>query len=59
MQERFASHPMSENHLLDAAGYIELNPVRASLAKVEKRVEKRDDLKYLNKLSFEQGYFII
>jgi len=23
------------------------------------RVEKRDDLKYLNKLSFEQGYFII
>ena len=32
-QERFASYPMSENHLLAAARYIELNPVRAGLAK--------------------------
>ncbi|OIP35221.1 MAG: transposase [Deltaproteobacteria bacterium CG_4_9_14_3_um_filter_44_9] len=32
-QERFASYPMSENHLLAAARYIELNPVRAGIAK--------------------------
>ncbi|MFA4916083.1 MAG: hypothetical protein WC560_05360, partial [Syntrophales bacterium] len=32
-QERFASYPMNENHLLAAARYIELNPVRAGLAK--------------------------
>lgn len=32
-QERFASYPMSENHLLAAARYIELNPVRAGLLK--------------------------
>ena len=30
-QERFASYPMSENHLLAAARYVELNPVRAGL----------------------------
>jgi putative transposase len=32
-QERFASYPMSENHLLAASRYVELNPVRADLAK--------------------------
>ena len=32
-QERFASYPMSENHLLAAARYAELNPVRAGLVK--------------------------
>jgi putative transposase len=32
-QERFASYPMSENHLLASARYIELNPVRAGLVK--------------------------
>lgn len=32
-QERFTSYPMSENHLLAAARYVELNPVRAGLAK--------------------------
>ena len=32
-QERFASYPMNENHLLAAARYIELNLVRAGLAK--------------------------
>jgi len=32
-QERFGSYPMSENHLLAAARYVELNPVRASMAK--------------------------
>lgn len=32
-QERFASYPMGENHLLAAARYIELNPVRAGLAR--------------------------
>lgn len=32
-QERFASYPMSENHLLAAARYVELNPVRAGLVK--------------------------
>lgn len=31
-QERFASYPMDEHHLLAAARYIELNPVRAGLA---------------------------
>ena len=30
-QERFASFPMGENHLLAAARYIELNPVRAHM----------------------------
>ena len=30
-QERFASFPMGENHLLAAARYIELNPVRANM----------------------------
>jgi len=30
-QDRFASYPMGENHLLAAARYIELNPVRAGL----------------------------
>ena len=30
-QERFASFPMDEAHLLSAARYIELNPVRARL----------------------------
>jgi putative transposase len=32
-QERFASYPLSENHLLAAARYIEMNPVRAGLAR--------------------------
>ena len=32
-QERFASYPMGENHLLAAARYIEMNPVRAGLAR--------------------------
>ena len=32
-QERFASYLMDENHLLAAARYIELNPVRARLVK--------------------------
>ena len=32
-QERFASYPMSEHHLLAASRYVELNPVRAGLAK--------------------------
>ena len=32
-QERFASYPMSENHLLAAARYAELNPMRAGLVK--------------------------
>ncbi|MDR1044123.1 MAG: transposase [Candidatus Adiutrix sp.] len=31
-QERFASFPVDEKHLLKAAGYMELNPVRARLA---------------------------
>ena len=30
-QERFASYPMDEPHLLAAARYVELNPVRARL----------------------------
>jgi putative transposase len=30
-QERFASYPLGENHLLAAARYIEMNPVRAGL----------------------------
>lgn len=30
-QERFASYPMDENHLLAAARYIEMNPVAAGL----------------------------
>jgi putative transposase len=30
-QDRFASYPMDENHLLAAARYIERNPVRAGL----------------------------
>ena len=32
-QERFASFPLDERHLLAAARYIELNPVRARLVK--------------------------
>ena len=32
-QGRFASYPMNEAYLLSAARYIELNPVRAGLAK--------------------------
>jgi len=32
-QGRFASYPMDEQHLLAAVRYIELNPVRAGLAK--------------------------
>jgi putative transposase len=32
-QERFASFPMDDRHLLAAARYIELNPVRARLVK--------------------------
>ena len=32
-QERFHSFPMDEPHLLAAARYVELNPVRAKLAK--------------------------
>ncbi len=32
-QERFASFPMDENHLLAAARYVELNPVRAKLVR--------------------------
>ncbi|MCF6322623.1 MAG: transposase, partial [Rhizobiaceae bacterium] len=32
-QERFHSYPMDETHLLEAVRYIELNPVRAGLAK--------------------------
>lgn len=31
-QERFASYPMDEHHLLAAARYIEMNPVAAGLA---------------------------
>ena len=31
-QERFASFPTDDKHLLNAARYIELNPVRANLA---------------------------
>lgn len=33
-QGRFASYPLDEQHLLAAARYIELNPVRASLARI-------------------------
>lgn len=32
-QGRFASFPLSDAHLMDAARYVELNPVRARLAK--------------------------
>lgn len=32
-QERFASFPMDERHLLAAARYVEMNPVAAGLAK--------------------------
>ena len=32
-QERFASFPMDETYLLAAARYVEMNPVRAGLAK--------------------------
>ena len=32
-QERFASFPMDETHLLAAARYVELNPVRAKMVK--------------------------
>jgi len=32
-QERFASFPMDETHLLAAARYVEMNPVAANLAK--------------------------
>ncbi len=32
-QGRFASYPMDENHLFQAARYIELNPVRAGIVK--------------------------
>ncbi len=32
-QGRFASYPMDERYLLSAAGYVELNPVRAALVK--------------------------
>ena len=32
-QERFASFPMDEEHLLACARYVELNPVRAKLAR--------------------------
>jgi len=32
-QERFASFPMDESHLLAAAHYVEMNPVAAGLAK--------------------------
>lgn len=32
-QERFASFPLDENHLLAAARYVELNPVRAGLVR--------------------------
>jgi putative transposase len=31
-QERFASYPMDEHHLLAAARYVEMNPVAAGLA---------------------------
>jgi putative transposase len=33
-QERFASYPMDDTHLLLAARYIELNPVRAGLVEL-------------------------
>ncbi|MDP8238172.1 MAG: transposase [Candidatus Hatepunaea meridiana] len=32
-QERFSSFPMDERHLLSAARYVELNPVRAKLVR--------------------------
>jgi putative transposase len=32
-QERFASYPMSEEYLISAARYVELNPVRAKITK--------------------------
>jgi len=38
-QGRFASYPMDENHLVAAARYIELNPVRAGLVKKPKDYE--------------------
>ena len=33
-QSRFYSCPMDENHMYNAAAYIELNPVRAGMVKV-------------------------
>jgi putative transposase len=51
-QERFRSYPLDARHLLAAARYIELNPVRAGLAKraadyrwssARAHVAKRDD----------------
>ena len=33
-QERFASFPMDENHLLAAVRYVEMNPVAAGLVDV-------------------------
>jgi putative transposase len=39
-QERFASFPMDEHHLLAAARYIEMNPVAANL------VEKPEDYRW-------------
>jgi putative transposase len=36
-QDRFASFPMDESHLLMAARYIELNPVRAGLVRAPEK----------------------
>jgi putative transposase len=52
-QGRFASYPMDEDHLLAAARYIELNPIRARLVKkpgdykwssAQAHLEGRDDI---------------
>ena len=49
-QERFASYPMSENHLLAATRYVELNPVRAGL------VEKPWSYKWSSAGAYARGY---
>ena len=48
-QGRFASYPMDEEHLVAAARYIELNPVRAGL------VKKPEEYKWSSALAHLQG----